>query len=194
MPFEQWVNEALYPLDEARAELDRLPITIFPQGWPVERIVGTVKRMCKRGELDVFILDYLQDLAHSKTLKPDMSVQAGHKSKMLKDAQALCKIPFIVSAQAKPIKEQPTLKGDNSYLIPQAEDTAWASQLHKDAEEVLTLYRRDYYASRYPEIDDADNLPGYHGEMTIAHRKRRVGGATMYHVPFHITLKWLGDR
>ena len=66
----------------------------------------------------------------------------------------------------------------------------WASQCYQDAEEVWALYRRDYYADRHPGVVD---LPGQGDHLTIAFRKRRIGGADTVNIPVDIATKWVGD-
>lgn len=191
--FQEWFDDQLHTMEPFYAELENLPIVLFERGWTVERICGTVRRLCRQGALDCFVLDYLQDINHSPGLPPDFTAQTVHKSKMLKETQSQCHIPFAVTAQAKHFDQHPTAGGDNSFLIPQGRTIQYSSAVHKDGEEIWALHRRDYWTARYPDLPDSA-IPGYDNTMTVAFRKRRIGGPTTVHVDCHKTIKWVGER
>jgi replicative DNA helicase len=179
--------------------LDRLPIITNDSGKTVEQVCRQIRQYHRQGRCTVAIVDYLQDFATSPGISPKPIDQIGHASKMLKEVASQLCIPVIVGAQRKGEMElnaalsqatdrtMPKLVGD---LIPR--QIQWCSKAYQDAEEVYSLYRRDYYADRYPDIEHM--LPGEHGRIEIHACKRRSGPLTSWAVDFTGPSKWVGGR
>ena len=127
------------------------------------------------------MVDYLQDLSDSKGLKSgDRVAQVGHKSGVLKALAADLRFPVIVSAQVSGEKE------GRKPAPPQAHDCQWASTASQDAEEVLCLYRADYYRDR------GQNAEGPEGVLQVVARKRRTGRLSTLDLPWQGTVKQAG--
>lgn len=196
LPYQRAVDEALSRLRDAGERLTEMPLEITDTGWTVERLCAEVTRRHRQGTVDCVLVDYLQDLAPSKGVDQNRSHQVAHASKALKDLSVRLDVPIVLFAQSKHSDEPPKTRRNpntavsNDWLIPQMGNVQWASQCYQDAEEVWALYRYDYYADRHPSVVD---LPGQPEHLTIAFRKRRIGGADMVHIPIDIATKWVGD-
>ena len=196
LPYQQAVDEAVSRLRVASERLAQMPLEITDTGWTVERLCAEVTRRHRQGTVDCVVVDYLQDLAPSRGVDQGRSAQVAHASKQLKDLAVRLQVPIVLFAQAKHSDEppktrrNPTTAVNNDWLIPQMGGVQWASQCYQDAEEVWALYRYDYYADRHPAVVD---LPGQPEHLTVAFRKRRIGGADTVNIPIDIATKWVGD-
>jgi replicative DNA helicase len=195
-PYQRVVDDSMARITDAAEHLAAMPLEITDTGWTVERLCAEVTRRHRNANVDVVIVDYLQDLAPSRGVDHNRSAQVAHASKALKDLAVRLNVPIVLFAQAKHSDEvpksrrSPSTPVNNDWLIPQMGSVQWASQCYQDAEEVWALYRHDYYADRHPSVTD---LPGQGEHLTIAFRKRRIGGADTVNIPIDIATKWVGD-
>ena len=158
-----------------------------------------IRQYHRQGKATIAFLDYLQDFGRSPDIPPDPSSQTMHASKTLKDLSAQLGIAVICGCQRTGEQElnarlaeatDRTLPALLGRLVPT--QVQWTSKAKQDAEEVFSLYRRDYYADLCPDI--AHMLPGSQGSIDIVARKRRAGPLNRWSVSFHGPTKWVGER
>lgn len=148
----------------AQAWLKNADLHLSGSGMSAEQVSATARRLHLRGHADVVLVDYLQDLSPSKSVKAgDRVAQVGYSSGVLKALSADLRIPVIVAAQVSGEKQ------GNKPAAPAMHQAQWSSTFHQDAEEVLSLYRPDYYRDR------GQNADGPEGVVQLVARKRRTG-------------------
>ena len=148
----------------AQAWLKNADLHLSGSGLTAEQVSATARRLHLRGHADVVLVDYLQDLSPSKSVKAgDRVAQVGYSSGVLKALSADLRIPVIVAAQVSGEKQ------GNKPAAPAMHQAQWSSTFHQDAEEVLSLYRPDYYRDR------GQNADGPEGVVQLVARKRRTG-------------------
>ena len=148
----------------AQAWLKNADLHLTGSGLTAEQVSATARRLRMRGKAEVVLVDYLQDLSPSKSVKAgDRVAQVGYSSGVLKALSADLHIPVIVAAQVSGEKQ-----GQKPAAPPLA-GCQWSSTCHQDAEEVLSLYRPDYYRDR------GQNADGPEGVVQLVARKRRTG-------------------
>lgn len=162
-------------------------LTLSAKGCTVTDLRGRAVARKALGRLDVLMVDYLQDLAHDGSgglRRGDQQAQVAWASTALKELSAQLDIPVVLFAQRSGEKEGPG--GDPR---PAMWDCQWSSRAHQDAEEVLGLYRDDYYAER----DPAWSRKGPAGQIEVIRRKCRRGALATAYLTFHGPTKWAGD-
>lgn len=148
----------------AQAWLKNADLHLTGSGMSAEQVSATARRLRMRGKAEVVLVDYLQDLSPSKSVKAgDRVAQVGYASGVLKALSADLHIPVIVAAQCSGEKQ------GRKPAAPAMHDCQWSSTVHQDAEEVLSLYRPDYYRDR------GQNADGPEGVVQLVARKRRTG-------------------
>lgn len=196
---EDWVSETRHRLKLASYWLSQMPIIVNNTGRSVDQVSREIRQYHRQGRLDIAFLDYLQDFGRSPEVAPDPSSQSMHASQTLKQLSAQLNIPVVVGCQRTGEQElnsdlakatDRSLPGLIGRLVPN--QVQWTSKAKQDAEEVFSLYRRDYYADLYPDIAHA--LPGSEGAIEIVARKRRAGPLNRWAVDFHGPTKWVGQR
>ena len=174
-------------VDHALDWLQSKPLHITGSGATVEKIISTTHRLRERGQVDVVLVDYLQDISDSSGVgvrMGDMTQQVGHKSQQLKHLAATLHIPVVIGAQVSGEKT-----GRSIDPKPQMYSCQWSSQSHQDAECVMALYRDDYYADRFPDWEPI----GEAGCVDILIRKQRVGKLATLSVTFDGPTRWIGS-
>ena len=106
--------------------------------------------------------------------------QVGYSSGVLKALSADLRIPVIVAAQVSGEKQ------GNKPAAPAMHQAQWSSTFHQDAEEVLSLYRPDYYRDR------GQNADGPEGVVQLVARKRRTGRLSTLDLKWHGPTKQVG--
>ena len=151
-------------LRKAEAWIQNADLHLTGSGLTPEQVSATARRLRMRGKAEVVLVDYLQDLSPSKAVKAgDRVAQVGYASGVLKALSADLHIPVIVAAQCSGEKQ------GRKPAAPAMHDCQWSSTVHQDAEEVLSLYRPDYYRDR------GQNADGPEGVVQLVARKRRTG-------------------
>ena len=151
-------------LRKAQAWIQKADLHLTGSGMSAEQVSATARRLRMRGKAEVVLVDYLQDLSPSKSVKAgDRVAQVGYASGVLKALSADLHIPVIVAAQCSGEKQ------GRKPAAPAMHDCQWSSTVHQDAEEVLSLYRPDYYRDR------GQNADGPEGVVQLVARKRRTG-------------------
>lgn len=183
------VRQSLARLGAAEEWLVRQPLHITGSGRSVERVAAEAHHLYRKGECDVVIVDYLQDLADSRghgIRMGDRVQQVAHKSSSLKELAATLQIPVVAGAQVS--GEKAGVDGRDPK--PQLWDVQWSSTAHQDSEEVYALYRDDYYRDRYPNWQPR----GDEGTIEVIARKRRTGKLGTIGLNFHGPTKWVGEK
>ena len=165
----------------AQAWLKNAGLHLSGSGLTAEQVSATARRLHLRGHADVVLVDYLQDLSPSKAVKAgDRVAQVGYSSGVLKALSADLRIPVIVAAQVSGEKQ------GNKPAAPAMHQAQWSSTFHQDAEEVLSLYRPDYYRDR------GQNADGPEGVVQLVARKRRTGRLSTLDLKWHGPTKQVG--
>jgi replicative DNA helicase len=165
----------------AQAWLKNADLHLTGSGLSAEQVSATARRLRMRGKAEVVLVDYLQDLSPSKSVKAgDRVAQVGYSSGVLKALSADLHIPVIVAAQVSGEKQ-----GQKPAAPPLA-GCQWSSTCHQDAEEVLSLYRPDYYRDR------GQNADGPEGVVQVVARKRRTGRLSTLSLPWDGPTKQAG--
>lgn len=163
-------------LRKAQAWIQKADLYLTGSGLTAEQVSATARRLRMRGKAEVVLVDYLQDLSDSKgygVKVGDRVQQVGHKSGILKALAADLRIPVIVAAQVSGEKQ------GKKPSAPAMHDCQWSSTVHQDAEEVLSLYRADYYRDR------GQNADGPEGVVQLVARKRRTGRLSTLDLDWH---------
>jgi replicative DNA helicase len=161
---------------KAQAWIKKADLYLTGSGLTAEQVSATARRLRMRGKAEVVLVDYLQDLSDSKgygVKVGDRVQQVGHKSGILKALAADLRIPVIVAAQVSGEKQ------GRKPAAPAMHDCQWSSTVHQDAEEVLSLYRPDYYRDR------GQNADGPEGVVQLVARKRRTGRLSTLDLDWH---------
>lgn len=196
---EDQLFNARAKIKQAGFFISQLPIIVNNSGRSVDEVAREIRQYHRQGECDIAFLDYLQDFSTSKGIPPDTSSQAIHASRTLKELSSQLTLPVVVGAQRAGEQElnaklaeatDRTMPGLIGRLVPT--QIQWTSKAKQDAEEVFSLYRRDYYADLYPDI--AHMLPGHPGCIELVARKRRAGPLSKWLIDFHGPTKWCGKR
>jgi replicative DNA helicase len=165
----------------AQAWLKNADLHLTGSGLSAEQVSATARRLRMRGKAEVVLVDYLQDLSPSKSVKAgDRVAQVGYSSGVLKALSADLHIPVIVAAQVSGEKQ------GRKPAAPAVHDCQWSSTVHQDAEEVLSLYRPDYYRDR------GQNADGPEGVVQLVARKRRTGRLSILDLPWDGPTKQAG--
>jgi replicative DNA helicase len=165
----------------AQAWLKNADLHLTGSGMSAEQVSATARRLRMRGKAEVVLVDYLQDLSPSKAVKAgDRVAQVGYASGVLKALSADLHIPVIVAAQCSGEKQ------GRKPAAPAMHDCQWSSTVHQDAEEVLSLYRPDYYRDR------GQNADGPEGVVQVVARKRRTGRLSTLSLPWEGPVKRVG--
>ncbi len=165
----------------AQAWLKNADLHLTGSGMSAEQVSATARRLRMRGKAEVVLVDYLQDLSPSKSVKAgDRVAQVGYASGVLKALSADLHIPVIVAAQCSGEKQ------GRKPAAPAMHDCQWSSTVHQDAEEVLSLYRPDYYRDR------GQNADGPEGVVQLVARKRRTGRLSTLSLPWDGPTKQAG--
>lgn len=186
-----WIEAARARLTDWLSTLSasRLSLSGSEDSYTVDDLVALTERLHRRERLQVLIVDYLQDLAPTRTAGPlgDRTAQVSYASQQLKQVAGRLKLPVIVCAQRSDEKA-----GPGADPRPQMHDVQWAVQAAQDAAEVLALYREDYYRDRYGTTwKDRGGAPG---EVEIIRRKCRTGPLKTFSAPFNGPLRWMGGE
>jgi replicative DNA helicase len=165
----------------AQAWLKNADLHLTGSGLSAEQVSATARRLRMRGKAEVVLVDYLQDLSPSKSVKAgDRVAQVGYSSGVLKALSADLHIPVIVAAQVSGEKQ------GRKPAAPAVHDCQWSSTVHQDAEECLALYRPDYYRDR------GQNADGPEGVVQLVARKRRTGRLSILDLPWDGPTKQAG--
>ena len=168
-------------LRKAQAWIQKADLHLTGSGMSAEQVSATARRLRMRGKAEVVLVDYLQDLSPSKSVKAgDRVAQVGYASGVLKALSADLHIPVIVAAQCSGEKQ------GRKPAAPAMHDCQWSSTVHQDAEEVLSLYRPDYYRDR------GQNADGPEGVVQLVARKRRTGRLSTLSLPWEGPVKRVG--
>ena len=185
----QEVGKLRYQLVVAADEIKSYNLHLTGAGLTVERVCAEATRLSNRGECDVVIVDYLQDLSDStgqgKRLG-DQIQQVSHKSGALKELAARLSVPVVVGAQISGEKAGPNLVDPR----PQMWDIQHSSKVHQDSQEIFCLYRDDVYAERVANWKPQ----GKSGIIEIIARKKRIGQLGTLEASFDGPTKWVGQR
>tara|TARA_R110001599_G_scaffold2075_1_gene11123 strand:- start:2426 stop:3829 length:1404 start_codon:yes stop_codon:yes gene_type:complete len=183
------VGKLRYRLVVAADEIKSYNLHVTGAGLTVERVCAEATRLSNRGECDVVMVDYLQDLSDSTGQGKrigDQIQQVSHKSGALKELAAQLGIPVVVGAQISGEKAGPNLVDPR----PQMWDVQHSSRVHQDSQEVFCLYRDDVYAERVANW----KRQGRAGVIEIISRKKRIGRLGTLELSFDGPSKWVGNR
>jgi replicative DNA helicase len=129
-------------LVEARSTLDRLPLEIEDSAaMTVQAIRLAAEKVKRRRGLDLIVVDYLQ-LARPDRERESRTVDITEVSAGLKAIAKALSVPVLALAQLSRAVEQREDKR------PQLADLRDSGAIEQDADQVLFLYRDEYYASR----------------------------------------------
>lgn len=150
-------------LVEARSTLDRLPLEIEDSAaMTVQAIRLAAEKVKRRQGLDLIVVDYLQ-LARPDRERESRTVDITEVSAGLKAIAKAVNVPVLALAQLSRAVEQREDKR------PQLADLRDSGAIEQDADQVLFLYREEYYLSR-SEPDPNDNRHGdWQVKMDRAH-------------------------
>jgi len=186
---EDAVHAMMACLGDAADDIAAMGLEITGGGMTAEEVCQRARVLHRRGQCDVVLVDYLQDLKHTRAPGLDLAKgpQTTYASGRLKDLAAELDVPVVVGGQVSGEKAGPA-----QDPRPHMWDCQWSSGAHQDAEEVYTLYREDYYVQRFGAAwKDRGGRPGH---VEVIARKRRVGKLGTLNLRFDGPSKWVGRR
>lgn len=138
----------------------------------MDYIMNRGKLMKKMHGLDMIILDYLQLVTPKKDRNRNRETEVGEMSRKAKLIAKELNIPVIVLAQ---LNRQPENRG--GMKRPQLSDLRESGSLEQDSDNVILIYRAEYY--KFEEYEDhvsSRNL----GELDIAKQRNGRTGVVRF--------------
>jgi replicative DNA helicase len=168
---------------DARKAIDSWPVQIYdPPTLRIGRLAMTIRRyqrrMAGKGQhLKVVIIDYL-GLIHPDNAKASRYEQVALISRTVKQIANECGVHIVVLSQLNRQVEQ---REDKRPVLSDLRD---AGDIEQDADNVVFVYREQYYLERSePDPSDLKKRPGWETSMDAARdrvelicAKRRNGG------------------
>lgn len=161
----------------ACAEIESMPITIFRQ-MEIERILAYAKGMRKNHEHMVVIVDYIQILTttNASLARKSREQEVAYFARSLKQAAKKMDIPVIAGAQ---INRSASMEKDKK---PRLHHLRESGAIENDADNVLLLFRGDYYQPDPPpegtpsevDVDIAKQRHGPTGKFKMIFRRERL--------------------
>jgi replicative DNA helicase len=171
------LHERSTRLDKAKIYIDDTPqLSIFD-------LKAKCRRMHSQDGLDMIIIDYLQLLrADDKNIK-NREQEISHISRSLKGMAKELDVPVIALAQLSREVEKRANKR------PQLSDLRESGSIEQDADQVLFLYRDEYYnrfghTEQDPNQQQGFNEPKPEGQVEILLAKNRHGETGAAHAHF----------
>lgn len=166
-------------------DLRTLPIHINEHSSPsVQQIRTSCRRLKRKNQLDLIVVDYLQLITPSRMGSQENRVQeVSGISRGLKAIARDLNVPVLALSQLSRNVEQREDKR------PQLSDLRESGSIEQDADVVMFVYRDEYYAERAgktcaPELENV-------AEINIAKQRHGpIGGVTAY---FEKKSAWFGD-
>jgi replicative DNA helicase len=123
--------------------LQQAPIYIDDtSGLSVSQLRARVRRLCRRHDVKLVVVDYLQLMRGSALNKnSNREQEVAEISRGLKSIARDMRIPVIVLSQLNRSAE----KRDNDDKRPQLSDLRESGSIEQDADVVIMLYRAEYY-------------------------------------------------
>ena len=137
----------------------------------LQQIQNQLRQLCRREEIDIVIIDYLQLLGITDKKFNSRQEEIGNISRHLKLLARELRIPIICLSQLSRSVE----KRDNKRPI--MSDLRDSGAIEQDADLVMFLYRDDYY-----KMKDDDFVPSNTAELIIS--KHRNGPTGIVHFSF----------
>lgn len=137
-------------LREAQTELAGLPLHIDDRpALTVHEIRAAAEKVKAKGGLDLIVIDYLQLVRPDRKLE-SRTVDITDVSAGLKGIAKDLDVPVLALAQLSRAVEQRDIKR------PQLADLRDSGAIEQDADQVMFIYREEYYASREEPDMDSD--------------------------------------
>jgi len=148
-------------ISEGLTACNGLPIKILDRSAPtLAEVMRTARRWRREGALSALYVDYLQriEAPGEKGYERVAAVAKGLKT-IARDMD----IPVVALAQ---VKREVELRADKR---PRMGDMCDSSEIEKEADQILTLYRDDYYEPNSPDKGTAEILidKNRHGETAF---------------------------
>ncbi len=163
------IIDGVGPLSEA-------PIFLTDDCYSLQQIRSKARRLVDEHEVGLIIIDYLQLIHASMGKGSNRENEISYISRELKRLAKELKIPIISLSQLSRMTE--TRGGDKR---PRLSDLRESGAIEQDADEVIFLYRPEYYGITSDE-EGAPLTPGY-TEAIVA--KNRNGPLDMARLTFH---------
>lgn len=138
-------------LSEAAATLSELPISIdsSPE-QSVASIAMSARRAAKRQPLSLIVVDYLQLLRSERRYRSRYE-EVTDLSRDLKALARILNVPLMAVSQLS--RDADKRKGKR--VRPQMSDLRDSGAIEQDADQIMLLYRPDYYDQDNPEVQGA---------------------------------------
>jgi replicative DNA helicase len=122
----------------------------------VAQIHAECRRLKRRGQLDMVVIDYLQLIDSGRQKPENRQVEVSAMSRQLKLMAKDLRVPVVVLAQLNRGPEQ------RSDRRPAVSDLRESGSLEQDADIVILLHREDAYEKESPRSGEADLIVGKH--------------------------------
>jgi len=182
-------NAQLNELHKRMNEIKSLPLYIDDTGGiDIERLCSKARIMKKRYGIKKLYIDYLQ-LITTTRYPNDKTRAVGHISGKLKQLAKELDIPVIAGSQlSRKIEERPIYSRN-----PMLSDLRESGDIEQDADQVILLFRPEYYGVEFFSFDkDGNNQDDVRGKVYIDYAKNRHGalgmelvGFNKYYTEFH---------
>lgn len=153
-------------LAEARDEIRSLPIAVDDRANTVAQVVANSRRYAQRhGRPGLVVADYVQRLSLPGKDRHDLEI--GRAAQAFKELAKELETTFVPVCQ---INRGNEARADK---IPQLSDLRDSGQLEQEADQVVLLYRPDYYDKESPRAGECDfivakNRHGATDTVTVA--------------------------
>lgn len=160
-------SEEIQQYLSAKEDLISLPIHIDDTpGISIQNIRTKAKMMKLKHKIEILFVDYLQLITHEQAKNREQEISK--ISQGLKSIAKELNIPVIALSQlSREVEKRPNKR-------PQLSDLRDSGSIEQDADEVLFLYRPEYYGIK--EWENFYNNEPTHNEIEIIIAKNRHGG------------------
>lgn len=166
----------------AIAEMGNLPIRFLFDCMTVEDVVNAARKLARKGELDMLIVDYLQFMETKKTFKEERH-RIGYISHSLKRLAKQSHIPVIALAQV-------TRQGEG--VMPTMKMLRESGDIEQDADGIIFLHRPDSPSDQSVNPRDKGSLEVWREKglqyISIGIAKQRNGAIGQTNVLFDAEL------
>jgi replicative DNA helicase len=169
---------------EATEYLATLPVAIDDTGGiTTEQMVQRVQRYQKRFPVDLVLFDYLELAGDKPPRSESEERRVGQISQRMKALARICNVPVIVLCQLNRAVEQ------RRNRTPTLADLRYSGGIEADADQVLLLYREDYYVSQ----GLMEPTPGKQGTCDVILAKQRNGTTGTFPIRFYPDIMAFSD-